>query len=87
MIKLIKDVIFGEPVVSITIISLVLTSWLAALTQLEEFVPLWLAVAAPAFIALGGVYQRAVTSPTRPDQNGAPAEDARRGIHEIPPDG
>ncbi len=68
MVKFIKDVIFGEPVVSITIVSLVLTSWLAALTQLDEFVPLWLAIAAPAAIALGGFYGRAVTEPTRPDQ-------------------
>ncbi len=68
MLKFIKDIVFGEPVVSITILSLVLTSWLSALTQLDEFVPLWLAIAAPAMIALGGFYQRAVTSPTRPDQ-------------------
>ena len=68
MIKFLKDVIFGEPIVSITILSLVLTAWLAALTQLDEFVPLWLAIAAPAAIALGGFYQRAVTEPTRPDR-------------------
>ena len=75
MIKFIKDIIFGEPVVSITILSLVLTSWLAALTQLGEIVPLWLAIAAPAMIALGGFYQRAVTEPTRPDI-------IERGAHE-----
>ncbi len=69
MIKFIKDVIFGEPIVSITILSLVLTAWLAALTQLGDVVPLWLAIAAPATIALGGFYQRAVTEPTRPDLN------------------
>ena len=63
MIKFIKDVVFGEPVVSITVVSLVLTSWLAALTQLGEVVPIWLAIAAPATIALGGFYQRAVTTP------------------------
>ncbi len=66
MLKFIKDVVFGEPVVAITIVSLVLTSWLAALTQLDEFVPLWLAIAAPAAIALGGFYQRAVTTPDNP---------------------
>lgn len=60
MIKFIKDIVFGEPVISITIVSLMLTSWLSALTQLGESVPLWLAIAAPAFIALGGFYQRAI---------------------------
>lgn len=74
MIKFIKDVIFGEPVVSITIVSLVLTSWLAALTQLDEFVPLWLAIAAPAFIALGGFYQRATTTPDNPHSHPANSE-------------
>ncbi len=68
MLKFIKDVLFGEPIVSIVIVSLVLTSWLAALTQIGEAVPLWLAIAAPATIAIGGFYQRAVTEPTRPDQ-------------------
>ena len=73
MIKFIKDVIFGEPVVSITIVSLVLTSWLAALTQLDEFVPLWLAIAAPAAIALGGFYAKVVTIPDNPHVH--PVED------------
>lgn len=66
MIKFLKDLIFGEPVVAIAIVSLVLTSWLAALTQLGDVVPLWLAIAAPASIALGGLYQRANTTPDNP---------------------
>ncbi len=67
MFKFVRDIVFGEPILSITIVSLVLASWLAALTQLGEAVPLWLAIATPASIALGGFYQRAVTEPTRPD--------------------
>ena len=62
MIKFIKDIVFGEPVVVITIVSLVLTSWLAALTQLGDVVPLWLAIAAPAMIALGGFYAQINTT-------------------------
>ena len=62
MIKFIKDFVFGEPVVAITILSLVLTSWLAALTQLGDVVPLWLAIAAPAMIALGGFYAQINTT-------------------------
>ncbi len=74
MLKFVKDVVFGEPVVAITIVSLVLTSWLAALTQLGELVPLWLAIAAPATIALGGFYQRAVTTPDNTYVNGRDGE-------------
>jgi len=77
MIKFLKDIVFGEPVVSITILSLVLTSWLAALTQLDEIVPLWLAVAAPAMIALGGFYAKVNTTP---DNAHVHPED--RGDHE-----
>ena len=62
MIKFVKDIIFGEPVVAITIISFVLTSWLAALTQLGEPIPLGLAIAAPSSIALGGFYAKINTT-------------------------
>jgi len=62
MLKFVKDIIFGEPVVAITILSFVLTSWLAALTQLGEEIPLWLAIAAPAMIALGGFYAQINTT-------------------------
>lgn len=63
MIKFVKDLIFGEPVVSVTLISLVLTSWLGAMTQMDQAVPLWLAVAAPASVLIGGFYARKVSSP------------------------
>ena len=62
MIKFIKDLIFGEPVVAITIVSLVLTAWLGALSQLGDVVPLWIAIAAPASIALGGFYAQINTT-------------------------
>lgn len=75
MIRFFKDIIFGEPVLSITVISLVLTSWLSALTQVGEAVPLWLAIAAPSAIALGGFYAKAVSTPTRPDLQGADEEE------------
>ncbi len=77
MIKFVKDVVFGEPIISITIISLVLTSWLSALTQLDEFVPLWLAIAAPAAIALGGFYAKVVTTP-----DNVHVHPSERGDHE-----
>ena len=62
MIKFIRDIIFGEPVLSITIVSLVLTAWLGALSQLGEVVPLWIAIAAPASVLLGGFYAKANTT-------------------------
>ncbi len=82
MIKFLKDIIFGEPVVAITIISLVLTAWLGALSQLAEPVPLWLAIAAPASVLLGGFYAKAVTTPDNPHVH--PAEEP--GDHEATPD-
>lgn len=82
MFKFIRDVVFGEPIVSISIVSLVLTAWLAALTQLGDPVPLWLAISAPSSIAVGGLYGRAVTNPTRPDL----ADDPPTGRHEADPD-
>ncbi len=82
MIKLIKDLLFGEPSVSLTIISLVLTAWLAALTQTDLEVPVWLAIASPASIALSGFYV------ARQKLNGTPPDDDDgRGITETrPPD-
>ena len=85
MFKFIRDVIFGEPIVSITILSLVLTAWLAALTQLGDPVPLWLAIAAPSTIAIGGFYGRAVTEPTRPDIKDEP-EPGRHEAEDAEPD-
>ena len=69
MFKVIKDLLFGEPSVSLTIVSLVLTAWLAALTQTEVVVPLWLAIASPASIALSGFYV------ARQKLNGTPPPD------------
>ncbi len=88
MIKFLKDLIFGEPVVSITIVSLVLTSWLAAMTQTNVVVPLWLAIAAPSFIALGGFYQRVNTTADNAyvaDRDNHDHDDAVVGDHETPP--
>ncbi len=62
MIKFVRDLIFGEPVVAITIISLVFTAALGALSQLDEAVPLWLAIAAPASVLLGGFYTQLNTT-------------------------
>ncbi len=64
MWKFIKDLFLGEPVVFVTIIQLVLTAWLAALAATGADVPLWLAVAAPASIAVGGFYARKNSDPT-----------------------
>lgn len=77
MIKFVKDVIFGEPLVSITIVSLVFTAWLGALSQLGDPVPLWLAIAAPASVLLGGFYAKANT--TADNDHVHPPE---RGDHE-----
>lgn len=63
MIKFIKDLFLGEPVVSTALISLGLTSWMAALTQMTEPVPLWLAIAAPASAAFAGFYGRQKSEP------------------------
>lgn len=56
MLKVIKDLLFGDPSVSLTIVSLILTAWLAALTQTEAVIPLWLAIASPSSIAVSGFY-------------------------------
>ena len=63
MIKLVKDLIFGEPVVAVTLVGFVLAAWVAALTQTDLDVPLWLAIASPAVIAIGGFYMRANSNP------------------------
>ncbi len=63
MWKFVKDLFLGEPVVFVTIIQLVLTAWLAALAATGADVPLWLAVAAPSSIAIGGFYARQSSSP------------------------
>ncbi len=62
MIKFVRDIVFGEPLVSITIVSLVLTAWLGAVSQLDDPVPLWLAIAAPASVLLGGFYAKLNTT-------------------------
>ncbi len=72
MLKFMKDVIFGEPVVAITIVSLVFTAWLGALSQIGDPVPLWLAIAAPSSVLLGGFYAKSNTSP---DNNHVHAEE------------
>lgn len=59
MIKLVKDLLFGEPVVAVTLVGFVLAAWVAALTQTDIDVPLWLAIASPASVAIGGFYVRA----------------------------
>ncbi len=63
MIKLLKDIVLGEPVVAVTLIGFVLAAWVAALTQTDVQVPLWLAIASPASIAIGGFYMRANSAP------------------------
>jgi hypothetical protein len=63
MVKFLKDVFLGEPVVSTALISLGFTSWLAALTQYGEPVPMWLAIAAPMAAAFAGYYGRKKSSP------------------------
>jgi len=63
MFKFMKDLFFGEPVAFVTIIQLVLTAWLAALAATGADVPLWLAVASPSSIAVGGFYARRNSEP------------------------
>lgn len=77
MFRFIRDLFLGEPVVFVTLIQLVLTAWLGALAATGAEVDLWLAIAAPASIAVGGFYtQRATTStingPTAPDADDNP---------------
>ncbi len=57
MIKVLKDLV-TEPIVFVTLIQLVLTAWLGALAGAGQEVPLWLAIASPASIAIGGFYAR-----------------------------
>ncbi len=63
MIQFLKDLVTGEPVVFVTLIQLILTAWLGALAAIGAEIPLWLAIASPASIAIGGFYARQTSKP------------------------
>lgn len=64
MWKFIKALILGEPALFVGVVGAALTAWVAALSQMGEAVPLWLAITAPVWVAAGAVFTRQNSQPT-----------------------
>lgn len=63
MIKFLKDLFAGEPVMFTGLVSTGLTSWSAALVAQGQLPPVWLAVGTPVWVAVAAFYARQKVSP------------------------
>lgn len=66
MLKVLKDLVLGEPAIALGIVSTGLGAWVAALVGAGEAVPIALAVAAPVSSAVAAVYTRQTVEPKHP---------------------
>ncbi len=63
MIRLIRDLVLGEPSLAFGLISVGLGSWLAVLVAGGMSAPVWLAVATPVSAAIAAFYTRQLSTP------------------------
>jgi hypothetical protein len=64
MIQFVKDLLHGEPVMFVGMLSTGLSAWSGALVALDMDVPLWLAIGTPIWIAVSGFYSRSRVRPS-----------------------
>jgi hypothetical protein len=64
MLKFIRDLLNGEPVMFVGMISVAVTTTQAVLTGMGHSEPLWASVLVPVWVAISAFYTRSKVAPT-----------------------